>query len=415
MPQRSFCALALAAVGGLSLAPASFSQEQAKAPAVPDQAHCTAAADYSTQYSGRAVLVQVGGKVVFERYDNGWGAERPHPLASGSKSFTGVAAMFAVQDGLLKLDELASDTLTEWKTDPLKSKITIRHLLTLSSGLDPADDLLGGRGGGRLLGPGRGTKNEPQARDIKDEPENLFAAALEVEMTGKPGEQFKYGPSHYYAFGELLQRKLRASTLPQKTVFDYYQARIFDPLGLRFRVGRDRSGNPKLPGGVLLTAREWGTFGQFVLQRGSWTGADGKPPPRELLEWEILKQCFEPSKNNPGYGLTWWLLTNDGSAEVADGPADESAPPGTIRERLQRRAQQEEVRALMGADGKPITIYLAAGKGKQRMYVIPQYDMVVVRFAEDTPQGIRFSNTQFLGKLLGLEQGAGGAGGTRGR
>lgn len=56
------------------------------------------------------MLVQQGGQVIFERYDNNWSADAPHPLASGTKSFTGVAAMFAVQDGLLTLDELAADT-----------------------------------------------------------------------------------------------------------------------------------------------------------------------------------------------------------------------------------------------------------------------------------------------------------------
>ena len=357
------------------------------------QTHYTAAADYSKDHSGRAVLVQIAGKIVFERYDNGWSAQRFHPLASGSKSFTGVAAMLAVQDGLLTLDELACDTLTEWKSDPLKSKITIRHLLTLSSGLDPADELLGGRGGSRLLGPGRGTKNEVQARDPKDEPTNLFAEALKVNMTGKPGEQFRYGPSHYYAFGELLQRKLAASTQPQKTVFDYYQVRIFDPLGLRFRVGKDKSGNPKLPGGVILTAREWATFGQFILQRGSWPDKEGKP--QQLLKPELLELCFKPSKCNPAYGLTWWLLTDDDTA------ADAANGAGVLAERVKRRAQQQVTRAVTGPDGKPLTVHMAAGKGKQRLFVIPQLNMVVVRFAEDTREGFSFSDQEFLTKLLG--------------
>ena len=76
----------------------------------PQTPHFTRAADYSTKLVGQAVLVQQGGQVIFERYDNTWSADAPHPLASGTKSFTGVAAMFAVQDGLLTLDELAADT-----------------------------------------------------------------------------------------------------------------------------------------------------------------------------------------------------------------------------------------------------------------------------------------------------------------
>jgi CubicO group peptidase (beta-lactamase class C family) len=76
----------------------------------PQTPNFTRAADYSTKLVGQAVLVQQGGQVIFERYDNNWSADAPHPLASGTKSFTGVAAIFAVQDGLLTLDELAADT-----------------------------------------------------------------------------------------------------------------------------------------------------------------------------------------------------------------------------------------------------------------------------------------------------------------
>ncbi len=43
-----------------------------------------AAANYSAKNSGRAMLVMRDGEVLYERYDNGWSATRPHPLASGT-------------------------------------------------------------------------------------------------------------------------------------------------------------------------------------------------------------------------------------------------------------------------------------------------------------------------------------------
>lgn len=76
----------------------------------PQTPNFTRAADYSTKLDGRAVLVQQGGQVIFERYDNNWSAHAPDPLASGIKIFTGVAAILAAQDGLLTLDQLAADT-----------------------------------------------------------------------------------------------------------------------------------------------------------------------------------------------------------------------------------------------------------------------------------------------------------------
>ncbi len=60
-------------------------------------------------------------------------------LASGSKSFVGLAAVAAVQDGLITLDDPASESLVEWKSDAKKSTITYRQLLTMTSGLTPGE------------------------------------------------------------------------------------------------------------------------------------------------------------------------------------------------------------------------------------------------------------------------------------
>ncbi|MEY2712939.1 MAG: hypothetical protein RL005_1161, partial [Planctomycetota bacterium] len=114
----------------------------------PTQADIERAIAYSEAHAGRAVLVMKDGIVIAERYANGWSAERPHPLASGTKSFAGVTAAAAVTDGLVSLDELVCDTITEWKTDPRASRITVRELLNLTSGLEPHSDLLGRQGYG---------------------------------------------------------------------------------------------------------------------------------------------------------------------------------------------------------------------------------------------------------------------------
>jgi polyhydroxybutyrate depolymerase len=102
-------------------------------------AHCESARAYSEAHGGQAMLVMREGKVIFEGYGNGGGAERRQTLASGAKSFTGVLAAAAVEDGFIKLDAAACESLTEWKSDPVKSRITYRQLLTLTSGLTPGE------------------------------------------------------------------------------------------------------------------------------------------------------------------------------------------------------------------------------------------------------------------------------------
>lgn len=345
-----------------------------------------AAADYSARLSGRAVLVMRGGTVVYERYDNGWSAERPHMLASGTKSFTGVLAMAAVQDGLFTLDETVSDTITEWKSDPLKRLITVRHLLTLSSGLRPQEPSLvparrrndGAAGGGRA------------ARDT-------FAAAVGAPMTGTPGGQFAYGPTHYFAFGEFLERKLRASDKPQKTYLEYLAARYFDAIGLSTGAFLlDPAGHPNLPGGCRLTARDWAKFGDFVLCEGAVRNKDDSRTP--LIEPALLAECFKPSAKNPRYGLTWWL--------GAEGNPEEALAPDLPRRR--RGGEPEEAARgdgrSVGPDGKPIVVHMAAGLGKQRLYVLPQWDMVIVRFAATSAQGREFDDRVFLRLVLGADR-----------
>lgn len=378
-----------------------------------------AAAEYSAKNSGRAMLVMRDGQVLFEQYTNGGGATRPHPLASGTKSFTGVMAMMAVQDGLITLDELACDTLTEWKADPKKSKITIRHLLTLSSGLDSADALLGGRGGGRLLGEGAKRRADRLGDDPK--PQDHFEAVLGVPSKHEPGAIFDYGPSHFYAFGALLERKLEKADLPQKTTMEYLQERVFKDLNIENPlIGKDAAECPNLPGGALLTAQQWAKFGQFVLDDGKVRQGDGTMV--EKLKPELLAQCFVPSQKNPSYGLTWWLNVNAEStlvdAKVADAMGDapkDDAKTGAnpdandaranlrqrVRERLKEAKQDREAETINAFGGEGVRVYMAAGLGKQRLYVLPEQNLVIVRFAEATDQGRRYSDAEFLGRALG--------------
>ncbi|MFT3683547.1 MAG: serine hydrolase [Phycisphaerales bacterium] len=358
------------------------------------------AADYSKDHAGRGVLIQQHGKIIYERYDNGGAADTPQPLASGTKSFTGVAAMFAIQDGLITLDEKVADTITEWKSDPKKSQITVRHLLTLSSGLKADGD--GVKERNRDLGAGKRSLIDAAAGGLK---QDWFKEAIESPMTGTAGGQFEYGGNHYYAFGEFLERKLKASKLPEKTVWDYYTARIFKPIGLDVaRIGKDKAGHPNLPGGASLTTHEWVKFGQFVLDNGAWTNSKGEK--KQLLKPELLAQCFVPSERNRMYGLTFWLGESgqEASNPFASGSdSDKDGTKGAIRERIMERMKKNANTtgaAGVDKDGKPIQVHMAAGLGGQRLYIIPSEDMVIVRFAKIGDQsGRTYTDRAFLANL----------------
>lgn len=298
-----------------------------------------AAAELSAEANGIAMLVMIDGQIVFEDYPNGGAATRATELASGTKSFSGVLALCAVEDGLLTLEEKASETLTEWREDDARREITIRQILTLTSGIPGGESAL--RGGSV----------------------RTYARAIEVRAVTAPGEKFSYGPNPFQVFGEILRRKL----VPRnETVAQYLERRILGPLAIkpaRWRSGAP--GQPNLPSGAGLTARDWAKFGEAMR-----LDAHGILPPGKIVE------CFQGTKANPGYGLTWWL--------PGQGPLGGGAVKRDIR-----------------AAWLPRETWLAAGAGGQRLVIVPSLKLVAVRLAPvraDTETV--FNERQWLRALL---------------
>ena len=349
------------------------------------------AASYSEDRNGRALLVLKDGEVVFERYVRGWDTDRPHPLASGTKSFSGVLAVAALVDGYLDdLDSPAASWIPAWADDPDRSRITVRQLLDLSSGLAPKHTSLG-RAGYGIRDLGRTGALVERLRERETPPPNRFAAGLELPMVAKPGEQFAYGPGHFYAFGGVLEAAFAAHEDAPAGVFEYLRERVLLPAGIDVPLERfapDAAGKPNLPGGGHLTAREWARFGEWVRLGGAHRDAEGELV-RDLPDG-ALAACFEPSAANPQYGLTWWLL-NGAPGSVAD-----------VGEGTSSRFAAGETEQLRDADGRAITVHMAAGAGKQRLYILPTERLVAVRFAESSAGAMHFDDGDFLRQLLGL-------------
>ena len=323
--------------------------------AVPTPENSKRAADYSAKHGGRAVLVMVAGKTVFERYDNGFGPDTATHLHSATKGFWGPVIAAMIEDGLIgSYDELASKTLPEWKEHARKSRITLRHLLTLSAGL--VQDVVNLQGHARpTLAP------------------DLYKHAIGVLAAREPGATFQYGPSCYYVLGEIMKRKLAAR---KQAPLDYLKQRILDPIGVK--VGdwvHDASGNPHIPNGAHLTARNWAKYGQWLLQGGEWNG-------KQIVAKELLDELVKPSKANPGHGLALWLNQPGGRGAV--GVAGQRSDPGDKAGWIYR--------------GDHSNLFAALGAGKCRMYVIPSLEMVALRQGDSKID--RFDDYTFLSLLL---------------
>src|SRR5437667_9011729 len=94
-----------------------------------DPAAIRAAANYSSNHHGASLLVIQRGKRLLEEYPAAGGLDTPRKIYSGTKDFWNLAALAAAEDGLVKLDERVADTISQWQSDPRKSRGTIRHLL----------------------------------------------------------------------------------------------------------------------------------------------------------------------------------------------------------------------------------------------------------------------------------------------
>jgi CubicO group peptidase (beta-lactamase class C family) len=313
--------------------------------------NCARAANYSDRSRGFSVLVMQNGKTVFEHYANGGGADMRCKIFSGTKSFWGIAALCAVRDGLIKLDDRVADTIGEWKSDPRKTQITIRQLLNQTDGIEPAPHL--------------------HSESIRDR----NAVAIQLPLVAAPGSAFAYGPSHLQIFNEVLRRKLNG-----RSTISYISENVLSPLGLTsLEFKRDGRGNPLPASGFELTAREWARFGELVLGRGNYSG-------KQIVPSSLLAQALTGSGANPSYGLTVWLNRQAPSAREID-----------YEKELDLKWQRARWGGVCICRAAPPDMVVALGSNYQRLFIIPSMNTVIVR------QGwsAKFSDALFLRLILG--------------
>jgi len=320
-----------------------------------EQAALNRAAEYSAAHGGYTFLVMQNGNRLFEKYANGANAGEPCEIFSGTKGFWVLATLVAVKEGILSLDESVSKTLPEWRHDSHRAHITIRQLLNCTSGLDPNSRL--------------------QRHNIPD----VNAAALITSIVASPGHAFTYGPSHYQILCEVLRRKLAPL---HETPWQYLEAKILDPLGLpAFKHYEDPQGNPLFATSFYVTAREWAKIGQLILQRGRY-GV------RQIVESDLLAQCFRGSKANAAFGLGFW--NNSAARHGAGREVD-------IEDTLEPKWSAENWTRVCVCRDAPSDLVVSLGSCYQRLYVIPSLDLVIVRQGKNT----RFSDGAFLRMILG--------------
>lgn len=302
----------------------------------PGWAHAdySAAAAYSESTGGVAMVVVSNGAIVYEDYEFPIDKFISWKIYSGTKGLTGVFAAAAVQAGLIgSIDDLVSSYLPEWSADPVKSTVTIRDLLTLTSGINTPP-----MGEGDTL---------------------MFADAVALSLNAAPGDTFVWGAGAYQVFGEILRRQLydRAySTTDPMTFFCYsVMKEISAPAPVSIWV-KTADQHTNLSTGARIMARSWALLGKLVLDGGVYNG-------KQLLDPATLQRLAEGTTANPGFGLGW--------GNTATLPAEQMALGGIYAESQIWLPDPEDL--------IPDDLIMTAGAGRQRLYVVPSLNLVVVR------------------------------------
>ncbi len=229
------------------------------------------------------------GKVIGEGWWKPEASDKPHVLASLSKSFNSTAVGMAIEDSKLNLDDPVLKFFpNEAPANPsanLKA-MKVRDLLTMSCGHETEPKSVGG-------GP-----------TVKQ-----FLTHPVVHM---PGTHFQYNSMGSYTLSAIVTK------VTGKTTLEYLKPRLFEPLGIENpQWASSAEGNSLGGSGLKLCTEDIAKFGQLYLQKGKWNGK--QLIPEKWIELATSKQVPNDEESHSkigidwrqGYGFQFWRCTHN--------------------------------------------------------------------------------------------------------
>jgi CubicO group peptidase (beta-lactamase class C family) len=286
----------------------------------------------------RALVIVLAGRIVYERYAEGFGPDSRFQSWSMAKSITNALAGVLVGQGRFGLDAPARVSQWDAPEDP-RRQITLRHLLQMRSGLDNADGFDDGGDAtlgfiARLLfGEGAGSPG---------------AYAANVPLAHPVGLHWAYSTGTSILIAKLCGAVIGGGALGTR---DFLQEVLFTPIGMRSAQPEFAASGEFLGGAfVHATARDWARFGYLYLRDGVWNE-------RRILPdgWVDFSRTPNLAENNRIYGAHFW---------VNEDPSEKS----------------KQWKPLPGA---PTSVFMAEGAGFQAVAIAPTKDLVAVRLGLD--------------------------------
>lgn len=309
----------------------------------------------------RALLVMYQGRIIAERYGDGYDEDTRFISWSMAKSFTGALIGFLVADGRLVLDDPAPVPAWQRPGDP-RGDITLRQLLQMSSGLDHTETA---EEGGKTV-----FEADTNRMLFLDGAQDVAAYAEARPMEARPGEKFEYSTATSIILSDIITRTLTRSTDPQvrrDVTLRFIRGRLLEPLGMD---GTYPEFGPKgtFLGGSFIhaTARDYAKFGEFLRNKGARKGAQHLP-----VSW--VRFMTTSSENDPAYGGHIWL----------------------------NKRRPEGRNQVLFPDNGPDTIFAALGHLGQQIVVSPDQQLTVVRLGKTQDDVLAPMSAQ-IGRIMAL-------------
>jgi CubicO group peptidase (beta-lactamase class C family) len=227
--------------------------------------------------------------------------EMKHDIRSVTKSV--ISALVGIASGagaIRSLDTPLLDFFPEYADlqVPERRQITVRHALTMSTGLDWNEDV-----------SYRDPRNDETAMDRNPDP---LRYVLDRPIVAPPGTSWRYNGGAAQLLGAIVQRTAR------QPLADYARSVLFDPLGITDVDWLGRlAGMPSAASGLRLRPRDLAKFGSLYLHGGEWNGR--QVVPREWVEESTRRRLTFPKQPDRGYAYLWWhscYRTRSGLVEV---------------------------------------------------------------------------------------------------
>lgn len=287
----------------------------------------------------RAIVVIKDGRIIAERYGDGFSAETPLMGWSMTKTVTAAIVAARIAEGKLAYDQ--SKLFAAW-TDG-RGAITVADLMSMQSGLD-LDETYG---------------------DVNDVTRMLFlepdqAGFVEAKpLEADPGRKFEYTTGS----AVLLSRLWMNTFADVQEALAYPRRVLFDPIGMTSAVMEtDQHGT--FSGGSLMyaTARDWARFGLLLVDGGQWND-------EQVLPAEFIRRVSTATELSGGIytgGLAWKAASGERGGETFAIPAD---------------------------------AYWAIGHDGQSMAIVPSEKLVMLRLGL-TPSRLKYRSAKLLEKLV---------------